>query len=185
MIERLAGVPKEILALVLTILLGSMLLLAWQTVIKDPFHEYQELAQARNRLEQLVASGETIAGKIRQYRQEITVLSKKLHGEQPLLSSDEITAHVIGRLDKISMGHKVKLAGVTPGEINKVLMFEEVLFDIEVMGKYADLYSWLNEVMVQLGPMVIPQFKIRYNPGASLLDMNVKLASYTLLDDEL
>jgi len=185
MIERLVQIRKELLAFVLIMILGSMLLLAWQYVIKKPFHEYKELAQARERLEQLVASGETITEKIRQYRQEIAVLSKKLRGEQPLLSSEEITAHVIGRLDKISADHKVILSRVTPGDINKVLMFEEVPFDIEVMGKYADLYNWLYEVTVQLGPMVIPQFKIRYTPGAPLLNMNVKLASYKLSDNEI
>ena len=184
MIERLARLRKELIAFILTTMLGSLLLLSWQYVIKDPFAEYRELAQAHERLEQLVANGETITDKIRQYRQEIAALGKKLRGEQPLLSSEEITAHVVGNLDRISSEHKVKLSGVTPGETNKVLMFEEVPFDIEVMGKYADLYSWLNEVTAQLGPMVIPQFKIRYNPGAPLLNMNVKLASYKLLDNE-
>jgi Tfp pilus assembly protein PilO len=183
MTERLAQLRKELLAFIMTVMLGSLLLLAWQYVIKSPFHEYKELAQARDQLEALVANGETITDKIRHYRQEIAALSKKLRGEQPLLSSEEITAQVVGRLDRISTDHKVKLSAVTPGETNKVLMFEEVPFDIEVMGRYADLYSWLYEVTVQLGPMVIPQFKIRYNPGAALLNMNVKLASYKLLDD--
>jgi len=185
MLEWAANIRKELIAFVLTLILGSLLLLAWQYVIKDPFNEYRELTRARDQLEQLVANGETIADKIHQYREEIAVLDRKLRGEQPLLSSEEITAHVIGQLDRISTSHKITLSSVTPGDINKVLMFEEVPFDIEVMGKYADLYSWLNDVTMQLGPMVIPQFKIRYNPGAPLLNMNVKLASYKLQENEL
>ena len=185
MIEHLIKLRKEVLAFLMTLLTGAMLLLAWHYVIRNPVAEYMELSEARGRLEQLIANGETISEKILQYRQEIAALGKQLRGENPLLSSDEITAHVIGQLDRISMNNKVKLSRVTPGEINKVLMFDEVPFDIEVMGKYTDLYRWLDEVTVQLGPMVIPQFKIHYNPGAAMLNMNVKLASYKVLDKDL
>lgn len=183
MIERLAIIPREILALVMATILVCLLLLGWKYFLEGSYGRYKELAGVRDRIEELVANGETVSEKIHQYRREITVLNQKLRGEQPLLSSEEITAHVIGHLDRISREHNVTLAGVTPGNINKVLMFEEVPFDIEVAGKYADLYSWLYEVTAQLGPMVISQFRISYNPGAPLLNMDVKLASYKSLEN--
>ena len=177
MIERLAIIPREILALVMATILVCLLLLGWKYVLEGSFGRYKELTGVRDRIEELVANGETV--------REITLLNQKLRGEQPLLSSEEITAHVIGHLDRISREHNVTLASVTPGSINKVLMFEEVPFDIEVTGKYVDLYSWLYEVTAQLGPMVISQFRISYNPGAPLLNMDVKLASYKSLDKEI
>ena len=104
----------------------------------------------------------------------LTVFSEKhalrdsrteLYGGSSQLPPEKMESYIVDRLDHLSAAHEVELVGVTPGEPEEVLMFDEVPYDVEVSGEYFALFRWLREVerdpdpvLCRLGEDHLPYF---------------------------
>ncbi len=56
-------------------------------------------------------------------------------------------------------------------------MFEEVPFEVEIVGGYFSLYDWLRDVEAELGPMVVKQYRIS-SEERDLTRMSLTMVSY-------
>jgi hypothetical protein len=114
----------------------------------------------------------------------IAELGRRLHGEMADVPARELEAVVVGRLQSVSLRHDVELVSVRPGHGEQVDMFQEMLFAVELSGRYADLYAWLEELRGELGFAVIRDFTVqRVNDDGDVpaLRATLTLASYRTL----
>jgi Tfp pilus assembly protein PilO len=115
----------------------------------------------------------------------IAELGRRLHDEMADVPARELEAVVVGRLQSVSLRHNVELLSVRPGRGEQVEMFEEMLFSVELSGRYADLYAWLEELRSELGFAVIRDFTVqRTNDDGDTpaLRAALTLASYRTLE---
>ena len=113
--------------------------------------------------------------------QHIDELRFRLYGDMADLPIKEVEAYIIGRLQEISWGTGVDLLSVQPATGEQVQIFQEMLFNVELVGEYDDLYRWLWDVRSELGYVVIKEYSLtrRDNDDAEpMLLANLSLASY-------
>jgi Tfp pilus assembly protein PilO len=96
-----------------------------------------------------------------QENEQVGELGQRLHGEMADVPARELEAVVVGRLQSVSWRHGVELASVRPGRGEEVQSFEELLFDVELNGRYADLYAWLEDLHQVLGFVAIKSIAIQ------------------------
>ncbi len=108
-------------------------------------------------------------------------LKFRLHGDMANLPLKQVESYVIGRLQKISWRNDVELVSVKPASGQQVQIFSEVLFNIELMGEYNDIYRWLWDAKNELGFIVVKEYGMRRrdnNDDNPQLLAEVSLASY-------
>jgi Tfp pilus assembly protein PilO len=147
---------------------------------KKPLQEYKLLKANSQILEAKVESGAGTSREIGHIQSEIDILTKRLQGQTPYLSNSKMVAHVISRLDIISSKHAVQLLGVRPATPGTVKYFEELPFSIEISGNYFSLFDWLQEVEMELGPMVVKKINIAPISGTQEQMMRLNMVSYRL-----
>ena len=111
----------------------------------------------------------------------IEELKFRLHGDMANLPLKQVESYVIGRLQKISWRNDVDLVSVQPAAGQRVQIFNEVLFNIELIGEYDDIYRWLWDAKNELGFVVVKEYGMRRNDSVDenpRLKTTVSLASY-------
>ena len=148
----------------LTLLLFAVLLLTTGAlgsyVVWPRVEVFRNLSNTLEVLQNVVTQGNTVQHEVAALQREVESLNRRLHGDTINMSSNQLEAFIIGRMQDISWRHSVELRGVTPGTGNQIQVFEEVLFNLEVAGDYFDLFTWLTSVRRELGMLVIKQFDI-------------------------
>jgi len=177
--------PRQIfLAMVgMTLLLMAALVVY---VVLPEVKDYRKSIGALEVLERVAQNGDELEQEKTALQQEIDGLVQRLHGDMVNMPKNQMEAFVIGRLQGISWHNNMELRAVTPGKGDAVLMFEEVLFDVEVTGEYFDLFAWLQDLGEELGYVVVKHFSIGpEGRGASDTRLNAKftVVSYREVDD--
>ncbi len=152
----------------------------WLYLLQKPNTEYWRLRETRTRVMQdveLVQRG-VEAGEIGELEQTVKSLESRLFGRGANLPPGQMVSYIIGELDRLSDRHAIRLISVRPGDPSRVLIFEEIPFDVEVSGQYFDLFKWLQDTERELRPMVLKQFRIRPGGERDLLNMSLRLVSY-------
>ncbi len=93
----------------------------------------------------------------------------------------QVESYVIGKLQKISWRNDVDLVSVRPATGERVQIFDEVLFNIELIGEYDDIYRWLWDAKNELGFVVVKEYAMRRRDNIDdnpRLLTTVSLASY-------
>ena len=93
----------------------------------------------------------------------------------------QVESYVIGKLQKISWRNDVDLVSVKPATGQQVQIFSEVLFNIELIGEYDDIYRWLWDAKNELGFVVVKEYGMRRRDNVDnnpRLLTTVSLASY-------
>jgi Tfp pilus assembly protein PilO len=173
--------------LIYTVMVASISLFTLASyfyLVKKPLNEYQKLQQARILLQAKTESNTELSTDIERLNDEVNQLSKHLHGESPIQPVKEIFADKMDRLDNISSHHKIQLLSVKPDSPKTIAMFKEISFDVEVAGRYLQLYKWLHEVERQFGSMVVKQFEIQPKVNSKKLLIRMKMASYRPSQEE-
>ena len=93
-------------------------------------------------------------------RTTVDVLERELHGDMANLPMKQMEAFIIGRLQSISWRNDIQLVGVAPSDGGLSGEFSELLFDVELHGRYLDMFAWLEGVRGDLGFVVIKQFEM-------------------------
>lgn len=111
----------------------------------------------------------------------IEELKFRLHGDMANLPLKQVESYVIGKLQKISWRNDVDLVSVEPAAGQRVQIFNEVLFNIDLIGEYDDIYRWLWDAKNELGFVVVKEYGMRRRDNSDdnpRLSTTVSLASY-------
>lgn len=122
---------------------------------------------------------------LQQQSQRIEELRFRLYGDMAELPLKEVEAYIIGRLQEISWGTRVDLISVEPAAGEQVQIFQEMLFNVELLGEYDDLYRWLWDVRNELGYVVIKEYSLTRrddDDAEPMLLANLSLASYRAVE---
>jgi hypothetical protein len=109
---------------------------------------------------------------------EMETLRSDLFGGPADLPAEKAESYIIDRLDRISGRHDVELLSVRPGAAKQVLMFDELLYEVEVEGEFFALVAWLRELEQELRPLVVNEFGMKPQTQGTRVGMRLQLASY-------
>ena len=184
--DILEGIEPRMLVLILIGVVGLTVTGAYFYLLKAPIQEYAEMRRLANDSAVEIRSQrrEVRDEHVRRLEGEVEELEQVLYGQTPQLPPSEMVSYIIGQLDLLAAKHGVQLVGVTPGAVTRVLMFEEIPFDVEVTGSYMHLFDWLQEAEDALHPMVVKEFHIAEGAARSQLSMNLRVVSYRPYEDE-
>ena len=136
-------------------------------------------------LEEAAQDGAELERHLDEQRARIEALQYQLHGDMAKLPVRQIEAYIIGQLQRVSWNNNVELVSVAPSTGERVQIFQEILFNVELVGEYDDLYRWLWEARNDLGYMVVKEYSLsRQNDDDDepLLVADLSLASYRAVE---
>ncbi len=136
-------------------------------------------------LEEAAQDGAELERHLEQQHARIAELQYQLHGDMANLPVQQIEAYIIGQLQRVSWNNEVELVSVQPSMGERVQIFQEMLFNVELVGEYDDLYRWLWEARNDLGYVVVKEYSLsRQNDDddAPLLVADLSLASYRAVE---
>ncbi|PLY15054.1 MAG: hypothetical protein C0631_07960 [Sedimenticola sp.] len=149
------------LGMLLVMLLLAITVLLFTFVQWPAIKNYRAALESREHLGANIRTSEQLVERLAMEKASIEALNKRLHGDMTGLPIEQMEAYVIGRLQKLSWNAGVELIGVRPREGQQVEIFREILFDVEVTGRYFDFFNWLRSVGNDLGFVVVKSFEIR------------------------
>jgi len=132
-------------------------------------------------LEEASEDGGELERHLQEQHAKIEELRFRLHGDMANLPVRQVEAYIIGRLQKISWNNDVELVSVQPATGERVQIFQEMLFNVQLVGKYDDLYHWLREIRDDLGYVVVKEYALTRHDDdddTPFLAANLSLASY-------
>lgn len=136
-------------------------------------------------LEEAAKDGAELERHLQQQHAKIEELKYRLHGDMANLPVRQIEAYIIGRLQRVSWNNDVELVSVEPATGDRVQMFQEMLFNVQLVGQYSDLYRWLWEARDDLGYVVVKEYALRRQDSADdepRLLADLSLASYRAIE---
>ncbi len=136
-------------------------------------------------LEEAAQDGAELERHLEQQHARIAELQYQLHGDMANLPVQQIEAYIIGQLQRVSWNNEVELVSVQPSMGERVQIFQEMLFNVELVGEYDDLYRWLWEARNDLGYVVVKEYSLsRQNDDDDqpLLVADLSLASYRAVE---
>ena len=142
---------------------------------------YSAAAKAVTVLEDANANTVDLEQQLQDRYASIEELKFRLHGDMANLPLKQVESYVIGKLQKISWRNDVDLVSVEPAAGQRVQIFNEVLFNIELIGEYDDIYRWLWDAKNELGFVVVKEYGMRRRDNVDedpRLSTTVSLASY-------
>ena len=162
---------------VLTVLAALLLMHAVRPQLKS----YRAALGAERSLRATQESEPPLDRVLAERGEQVVELSQRLHGEMADVPARELEAVVIGRLQNISWRHGVELASVRPERGEQVDVFDEMLFDVELSGRYDELYAWVQDLQGELAFAVVRSFAVERTDeesAAPRLRARLTLASY-------
>lgn len=142
---------------------------------------YRQTAQTVAVLEDAKNGTPDLEQQLKVRRATIDELRFRLHGDMANLPLKQVESYVIGKLQKISWRNDVGLNSVEPESGQEVQAFREVLFNIELVGEYENIYQWLWDAKNELGFVVVKEYSMRRydnNDNNPKLVTEISLASY-------
>ena len=135
-------------------------------------------------LERAALDGGDLERRIQERHDRIEGLKQQLHGDMAGLPARQIEAFVIGRLQKVSWNNDVELVSLEPAIGKEVESFQELLFNVRLVGQYSNLYRWLVEAREELGYVVVKDYSLARQDDDNdtpLLAASLSLASYRVM----
>lgn len=136
-------------------------------------------------LEEAAKDGAELEQRLQDRYAKIEELKYRLNGDMANLPVRQVEAYIIGRLQRVSWNNNVELVSVEPGMGDRVQIFQEMLFHVQLVGQYNDLYRWLWEARNDLGYVVVKEYALRRQDNgdeAPRLLANLSLASYRAIE---
>ena len=138
---------------------------------QDAVEVLEAASQNDSELSQLLADENTTLQELRH----------RLYGDMANLPVRQVEAYIIGRLQEVSWASDVELVSVEPAMGEQVQVFQELLFNVELVGNYHDLYRWLWDVRNELGYVVVKEYSLTRHDDIDdepALSARLSLASY-------
>lgn len=171
-------VKPQMLAILLVSLVFLALLSGYLYVLKKPVKEFNQARSMLGLLENELQTGVPVSNQISLLQQQITQLNQQLHGNNQRLPLNQMIVSVIHQMDTVAKAHDVKLISVEPGDVTKIYIFQELPFNVVVVGKYVNLFDWLDQIGRDLGPIVIKNFQLTPESDSALRRFTLTLVSY-------
>lgn len=136
-------------------------------------------------LEDAASDGAELERHLEEQHARIEDLKYRLHGDMANLPARQVEAFVIGRLQRVSWDNDVELVSVEPALGERVQIFQEMLFNVELAGQYADLYRWMLDARRELGYVVVKEYSLARrdnNDEEPQLLAQLSLASYRAVE---
>jgi len=136
-------------------------------------------------LEAAAIDGAELDRHLQQQYEILDELKYRLHGDMADLPVRQVEAYIIGRLQRISWSNDVELVSVEPATGERVQIFQEILFNVQLSGQYDDLYRWLWDARSELGFVVVKEYGLSRQDNedeAPLLVADLSLASYRAVE---
>ena len=136
-------------------------------------------------LEEAAQDGAELDRHLQEQHARIEDLKYRLHGDMANLPARQVEAYVIGRLQRVSWNNEVELVSVQPALGERVQIFQEMLFNVELAGHYGDLYSWMLDARKELGYVVVKEYSLARrdnNDEEPQLLAQLSLASYRAVE---
>ena len=136
-------------------------------------------------LEGAAVDGAELDRHLQQQYEKLDELKYRLHGDMADLPVRQVEAYIIGRLQRISWNNDVELVSVEPATGERVQIFQEILFNVQLSGQYDDLYRWLWDARSELGFVVVKEYGLSRRDNedeAPLLVADLSLASYRAVE---
>lgn len=125
--------------------------------------------------------GDELEENLREQSEQISELNYRLHGDMANMPVRQIESYIIGRLQRISWANDVELVSVEPATGERVEIFQEMIFNVQLSGQYASLYDWIWEARNELGFVVVKEYGLARrddDDDEPLLLADLSLASY-------
>jgi len=170
--------------LILSMAVLSVTALLFTFLVLPPLKTYLQISKTESSLSNVVIDGQELNSQLDQFRQDIELLERRLHGDMASLPEKEIEAHIVGKLQQISWQNNIQLIGVEPSAGDTVESFHEILFRVTLAGDYPDLYRWLREVGDELGFVLIKQYEMQTLDDVAknpLLTVKLTMSTYRAL----
>lgn len=154
---------------------------AVSTTLLPGVKDYRNAAKAVAVLEEANDGTVDLDKQLEERYASIEELKFSLNGDMANLPLKQVESYVIGKLQKISWRNDVDLVSVKPSAGRRVQIFTEVLFDIELLGEYHNIYRWLWDAKNELGFVVVKEYAMRRRDSVDenpRLVTTVSLASY-------
>jgi Tfp pilus assembly protein PilO len=170
--------------LILSMAVLSVTALLFTFLVLPPLKTYLQISKTESSLSNVVIDGQELNSQLDQFRQDIELLERRLHGDMASLPEKEIEAHIVGKLQQISWQNNIQLIGVEPSAGDTVESFHEILFRVTLAGDYPDLYQWVREVGDELGFVLIKQYEMQTLDDVAknpLLSVKLTMSTYRAL----
>ncbi len=169
----------------LTLLLGGLTLIVgvalFSYLLWPQYKTYRAALESRESLRSVVANDNKLNETLRGLQSEVRGLRERLHGDLAALPTKEMQGYIIGRLQRISWRNNVEFVGLQPREGEVVDKFQEILFEVQLLGDYFDLFQWLRDAGKELGFVVVKQYQMRLiepDKDNNLLGVKLTMAVY-------
>lgn len=132
-------------------------------------------------LERAAQDSDELDRYVQEQHASIEELKFRLYGDMANLPARQVEAYIIGRLQRVSWNNNVELVSVRPATGDRVQIFQEMLFNVQLKGQYGDLYRWLWETRDDLGYVVVKEYGLKRHDNIDKhpqLVANLSLASY-------
>ncbi|MEE9398288.1 MAG: type 4a pilus biogenesis protein PilO [Methylococcales bacterium] len=153
---------------------------AYLYVLKHPLKIYSAQKDTLTLLERRATPGYSLKEEITAEKKQIAFYKAQLNQTDSKLPTNLLVAKVIGKLDFLAKQHSIQLISVEPRKTDRILLFDEMPFQIRIQGSYFELFRWLRGVEETLKPMVIKRFEINRGKAEDLRQMSLTLVSYRL-----
>jgi Tfp pilus assembly protein PilO len=173
---------------IVAIILGSIILLITAIQISyllwPEIKDFNAVSKSHTVLLGVANSSEGLDQQLEKAKSEVQTLARQLHGDMAGLPARQMESYIIGRLQKVSWDTGVDLISVKPGEGQKVQMFQESLFEVEIHAAYFDFFNWLRTIGQELGFIVVKKYDIQpedrelLNPKLSIV---LTMVSYRMV----
>jgi hypothetical protein len=146
------------------IMLGAVVLLVSAVLITyvlwPQVKAFNSINASQDIMLNAVNSSDGLEQQIAKVKAEVDSLMHRLHGDMARLPGKQLESYIIGRLQKISWETDVELISVMPDVGQRVQMFRESLFEVEINAGYFDFFKWLQAIGHELGFIVVKKYEI-------------------------
>jgi hypothetical protein len=125
--------------LVAIVLLTSSVLISY--LLWPQVKAFRATNESHNIMLNAVNSSNSLEQEIAKAEIEVDSLAHLLHGDMAKLPDRQLESYIIGRLQKISWQTDVELVSVKPAIGQRVQMFQETLFEVEINAGYFDFFN--------------------------------------------
>lgn len=146
---------------------------------------YRAAAKEVAVLQQAARDGDELEAHLQAQHEKIQSLNYRLHGDMANLPVRQIESYIIGRLQRISWANNIELVSVEPAMGERIEIFQEMIFNVQLSGRYADLYHWVWEARNDLGFVVVKEYGLARrddDDDEPLLLADLSLASYRAIE---
>jgi Tfp pilus assembly protein PilO len=183
--DQLIEVEPGSLRLIVGLIAGVVAIAIALYLIKPQYLAFRDSRVSYEMLHSQIDDQAQLQNAIDEERKHIRELQLQLHGEAGDMPVNEMESYLVGRLQALAWDADIELAGVRPGSAKRIMEFEEISFEVEVVGEYRDLYRWLDNIGEALGFMLVTNYEIRLsgkNKSETELNMHVTIVFYRAAD---